>query len=133
VSGRHEPLRPAVVKRAVRAVLEGEGCAACISIAFVGPSRMRRLNQAWKGRDRPTDVLAFTLPAPGGGLAGDVYICRSVARTEAKTRAIPLGEELTRLVIHGTLHVLGYEHPDDDRRTRSAMWRRQERYLACVV
>ena len=104
-----------------------------ISVAFVGPDRMRRLNAAWKGRDQPTDVLAFALSAPSVALAGDVYICCSVARTEARARGLSLGEELIRLVIHGTLHVLGYDHPDDDRRTRSAMWRRQERYLACVV
>lgn len=93
---------------------------------------MRRLNLEWKGHDRPTDVLAFALPQPDGTLHGDIYICRVVAQREARRRGIAVSEELRRLVIHGTLHVLGYDHPEDESRTSSAMWRRQERYLACL-
>ena len=52
----------------------------------------------------------------------------AVAAREARARHLPLRQELLRLVIHGTLHVLGYDHPRE-RRTASAMWRRQERYL----
>lgn len=118
--------------RAVEAVLRGERRHADLSFAFVGPTRMRRLNAAWKGRDRPTDVLAFSLALPGGRRQGDVYICRDVARREARARGLPLRQELLRLVVHGTLHVLGYDHPEDERRTASPMWRRQERYLACL-
>lgn len=100
-----------------------------LSITFLGPGRMQALNLAWKGHDRPTDVLSFALPAPGGELLGDVYICRSVALREARVRGISLGEELVRLVVHGTLHVLGYDHPEGEPRTSSDMWRRQERYV----
>jgi probable rRNA maturation factor len=60
---------------------------------------------------------------------GDVYVCRAVAEREAKRRGIPLRQELVRLVVHGTLHVLGWDHPDDDARVRAPMWRRQERYV----
>lgn len=90
---------------------------------------MRRLNRRWQGLDRPTDVIAFALPEPGDGVTGDVYICPAVARTEARSRGIPVREELVRLMVHGTLHVLGYEHPDTEERIRSPMWRRQERYV----
>lgn len=89
---------------------------------------MRRLNHRHTGKDRPTDVLAFTLPSPDGSIVGDIYVCPAVARTEARQRGIPAREELIRLVIHGTLHVLGYDHPDSPARERSPMWRRQERY-----
>ncbi|MGH7669133.1 MAG: rRNA maturation RNAse YbeY [Gemmatimonadaceae bacterium] len=46
---------------------------------------------------------------------------------------MPLREELVRLVVHGTLHVLGYDHPDDASRLQSAMWKRQERLVALVL
>jgi probable rRNA maturation factor len=129
VAGRLPALPPARVRRIVRGVLSRERRRASVSVTFLGPLRMRRLNLAWKGHDRPTDVLSFALPGPDGGLTGDIYICRSVARREARARGIPLREELVRLVVHGTLHLLGYDHPEDERRTRSPMWLRQERYV----
>ena len=129
VSGRSFPLRRAAVIRAVGAVLRGERRSATISISFVGRERMIGLNARWKRREEPTDVLAFTLPDPRGGLAGDVYICPWVAVREARARGIPLRQELHRLVVHGVLHVLGYDHPPGEERTASPMWRRQERYL----
>lgn len=118
-----------VVRAAAEQVLRGEGREAALSITFVGPEAMRELNRRYKGHDRPTDVLAFALPQPDGGLTGDIYICRHVAAREARERAVPLREELLRLVVHGTLHVLGWDHPEDHGRERSAMWRQQERYL----
>jgi len=129
VAGRVVPLPPAAVRRAVRTVLRGERRAAGICVTFLGPIAMRRLNRRYKHRDRPTDVLAFSLSGPDGSLVGDVYVCRAVAAAEARARRIPLRTELLRLVVHGTLHVLGHDHPEGDGRERSAMWRRQERYL----
>ncbi len=102
---------------------------ATLSISFVGRDRMRDLNQRWMGSRSSTDVLAFSLAGPGGSLAGDVYICPWMAARNARALGIPLREELTRLVIHGVLHVLGYDHPEATGRTASPMWRRQERYL----
>ena len=132
VAGRVAGVAKAAVIRAARTVLHGERRAARLSIAFVGPGRIRALNARWKHADRPTDVLAFSLREPDGTLVGDVYLCRAVAAREAASRGIPIREELLRLVVHGTLHVLGYDHPEDERRTRSSMWRRQERYLSCL-
>ena len=122
------PLGRAQVVRTVRAVLSGERRRAAISISFVGRDRMQELNARWKGHPGPTDVLAFALANPAG-LVGDVYICPWIAARQARALGIPFREELRRLVIHGVLHVLGYDHPDGLRRTASPMWRRQERYL----
>jgi probable rRNA maturation factor len=93
---------------------------------------MQALNRDWKDHDRPTDVISFALPGPDGELVGDVYICPAVARASARELGIPVRQELVRLVIHGTLHVLGYDHPEGAGRTRSAMWRRQERYVKAL-
>lgn len=131
--GRPAPLTRAEISRIVRRVLAAEKRTATVSLTFCGPARMRRLNLGWKGRDAITDVIAFALPQPGGGLAGDVYICSSRARAEARARGLTWRNELIRLVIHGTLHVLGYDHPEGTGRTRSSMWRRQERYVKVLA
>jgi probable rRNA maturation factor len=130
VSGRSHPLRRPDVVRGAQVVLQGERRTAILSVAFVGRDRMRALNARWKGKDRVTDVLAFSLTGPGGIVAGDIYICPWVAVREAAARGIPLRRELLRLVVHGTLHVLGHDHPAGEERTASSMWRRQERYLS---
>jgi probable rRNA maturation factor len=133
VYGRRLPLPSGVVRRIVEAVLAGERRRAFISVTFLGRESMRRLNARHKGRDEPTDVLSFALREPDGRMTGDVYICPWVAAREAGARGVPLREELVRLVVHGTLHVLGREHPEGEGRTRSPMWRRQERYVEALA
>jgi probable rRNA maturation factor len=129
VGGRVLPLPERVVRRLVEGVLAGERADAEVSVTFVGPRVMRRLNAAHRGHDALTDVLAFPLPQPDGRLAGDVYVCRAAARRHARRLGVPEREELARLVVHGTLHVLGWDHPETEDRNRSPMWRRQERYV----
>ena len=132
VGGRARALPERTVRRVVAAVLAGERRDASISVTFVGRDAMRRLNAEHKGRDEPTDVLAFTLPGPRGERVGDVYICPWVARREAAARRIPARQELIRLLVHGTLHVLGRDHPETGREG-SVMWRRQERYVEALA
>jgi probable rRNA maturation factor len=100
---------------------EGAARATRLDLTLLGPTAMRRLNRRATGRRGLTDVIAFALPQPDGTLRGDVYICPAAAQA--------YDGELERLVVHGTLHVLGYDHPEGPGRTRCAMWRRQERYV----
>jgi probable rRNA maturation factor len=81
--------------------------------------------------DRTTDVIAFgfRMPERRAPVMGDIYIAPGVARQSARTAGISLRQELVRLVVHGTLHVLGYDHPDSAARVRSSMWLRQERLV----
>jgi probable rRNA maturation factor len=132
VGGRQLPMSAQSVQRAVRHVLEREDRRATLSVTFLGRDRMRRLNQQYKGQNSPTDVLAFSLPDPAGSLVGDIYVCHWVASREADSREIPVEEEIIRLVVHGTLHVLGYDHPEGDERTASDMWQRQESYVRAL-
>jgi probable rRNA maturation factor len=117
----------------VEDVLAGERQSALVSITFLGRDAMRRLNATHKGRNAATDVLSFAMTDGAGRAVGDVYICPWVAAREAKARGVPLREELIRLVVHGTLHALGRTHPEGPERTRSAMWRRQERYVGALA
>lgn len=133
VSGRRLPLSASLVRRVVEAVLRGERRRATISVTFLGRDAMRRLNSRHQGHDRPTDVLSFALAEPDGSAVGDVYVCAWVADREARARSIPLKEELVRLVVHGTLHALGRDHPEGEGRMRSPMWRRQERYVEALT
>jgi probable rRNA maturation factor len=117
----------------VTRVLEGERRHGSISVTFLGRDAMRRMNATHKGRDRPTDVLAFAMTDGAGRSVGDVYVCAWVAAREAKARGVPLREELIRVLVHGTLHALGRTHPEGAGRTRSPMWRRQERYVGALA
>ena len=128
ITRRPAEVSEATLRRAVGVVLRGERTRAPISLTFLGPTSMRRLNRRHLGHDRPTDVLSFALPV-GNLVVGDIYLCRAVAAAESRRRRISLREELVRLVIHGVLHVLGYSHPDARGRETSAMWKKQERYL----
>ena len=103
---------------------------AMLSITFVSPRVMASLNRQHLGHRGPTDVITFALGAdPAGGIIGDIYICPDVARRQAVAHGVGVREEIARLVVHGTLHACGWEHPEDDARTTSPMWRRQEQLL----
>ena len=124
------------VREAAVAALKAERAKdAMLSITFVGRATMSQLNHRYLGHHGPTDVISFGLGrvGRGGAVVGDLYICAEIARENAKAQGISAGEELLRLVIHGTLHVLGHDHPTGAERTASPMWRRQESILARVL
>ncbi len=64
---------------------------------------------------------------------GDIYVCPTIVRANAGRLGVGIREELARVIIHGTLHALGYEHSDGEERTTSEMWRKQEKILARVL
>jgi probable rRNA maturation factor len=126
----------AVIERAVRAALRAGGIRdAVISLAFVSNRTIARLNRTHLGHRGVTDVISFGYPpaADPAPLVGDVYVGLEVARAAARARGISAREELVRLAVHGTLHVVGYDHPDGEARTSSAMWRAQERIVRRVL
>ena len=94
---------------------------------------MKALNRRTFGHRGLTDVISFPLPQPDGTLHGDIYVCPAAARAWAGGAPAALREEMIRLAVHGTLHVLGYDHPAGPGRTRSRMWRAQERYVRRLV
>jgi probable rRNA maturation factor len=101
---------------------------AMLSITFVSNAAMQALNKRHLQRNRPTDVIAFGFrrTAKNAPVVGDIYIAPAVARESAAANGVTVREELVRLIVHGTLHVLGYDHPESDARMKSRMWRKQE-------
>ena len=116
-----------VMRHAVRIVLEGEGIEeAEISLAFVDNSTIHRLNFRYLDHDEPTDVLTFPLSEPGSRLlAGEVVIGVEVAADQAAARGHDVQTELSLYVIHGLLHLCGY---DDKKADNIKKMRRRERH-----
>lgn len=130
---RRPGIDPGQVKRLVAATLHSERIDnALVSVTFVGRTAITRMNKRYLRHDGPTDVISFGMAREARGMpaVGDIYICPDVARTNAKRNGVRISEELARLVVHGTLHVAGHDHPGDETRTESEMWKRQERILA---
>ncbi len=133
LEGVRIPLARADAAAIAQGVLRAERVSnALLSITFVTNRRIAALNREHLGHVGATDVISFGFrrDAAGSPVIGDVYIAADVARAAARTHHCPVREELARLVVHGTLHVLGYDHPDGEERLDSAMWTRQERLLA---
>jgi probable rRNA maturation factor len=131
--GTRSPLGRDRLIGVVRAVLEAEGIRdALVSVAVVSRRAITGLNRRHLGHDGPTDVIAFGLTGSESTVPviGDIYIAPDVARERASELGVGVREEVARLAVHGTLHVLGYDHPDGDDRTRSPMWARQEQLLS---
>lgn len=130
------PLSRHRVADIARAVLRSERARAThLSITFVSVRRIAAMNARHLGHHGSTDVISFVF-APeraGGPVSGDVYIAPDIARRNAREHGASVREELTRLVIHGVLHVLGYDHPEEEGRVSSRMWQRQEVLVAALV
>jgi probable rRNA maturation factor len=128
-------LSAARIESIARATLASERVReAMLSITFVSNAAIARLNAKHLGHRGATDVISFGFTGAGKGapVIGDIYIAPAVARANALEHGAPIREELARLVVHGTLHVLGYDHPEGTR-TSSPMWKRQERLLSRVL
>ena len=102
------------VARMTRAAARLDACRDYdVSLRLCGDAAMRQLNRAWRGKDKPTDVLAFAQREAAhadGALLGDLVISVDTARRQAR-RGLPA--ELLHLASHGLCHLLGYDHRDD--------------------
>jgi probable rRNA maturation factor len=129
--GVRSPLSRERVAAIARAALRSERVRnALVSITFLDRRAIARLNSQHLGHAGATDVISFgfSRATANDAVIGDVYICPEVGRAHAKACRAPVRQEIARLVVHGVLHVLGHDHPDDDRE-HSDMWRRQERLV----
>lgn len=110
--------REAAVQQWVTAALSGHREDAEVVVRVVGPDEARALNHDYRGRDYATNVLSFAceIPEAFGPAAelGDVVICADVVAREAREQGKRLQDHWAHMVVHGTLHLLGYDHEEDD-------------------
>ena len=100
----------------------GQGGDVELSIRLAGDAEVHGLNNEWRGKDRATNVLSFPMADPdqlrrhSGGpelMLGDVILAFGVCAKEAADKSIPIAQHAAHLLVHGTLHLLGYDHIDD--------------------
>jgi probable rRNA maturation factor len=133
VDGIVTPLSRSKARRVVESVLRAERVPrALISVAFVTNRRISALNREHLAHVGATDVISFGFSRAkrADPIVGDIYIAPDVARKNARASGVSAREEIVRLLVHGTLHVLGYDHPIGGGREKSVMWKRQERLVA---
>jgi probable rRNA maturation factor len=103
-----ETVRAAIDAAAVLVPAEGE-----VSVLLTDDAGIRDLNRAWRGLDKPTNVLSFPAAKPGGALLGDIAIAYETLAREAARECKPFRHHLAHLAVHGFLHLLGYDHQTD--------------------
>jgi probable rRNA maturation factor len=136
------PVSPAAIRRWARAAFGKRAADAILVIRFVGAAEGRRLNLLWRGRDYATNVLSFpplivprsssvprlTRLAKEPRLVGDLVLCAPVVAREAREQGKLLAHHYAHLIVHGCLHLLGYDHELDADAKR--MERQERRLLA---
>ncbi|NOY76613.1 MAG: rRNA maturation RNase YbeY [Calditrichaeota bacterium] len=128
------PIKRQEVVKIIETVVGGEspGLEGEISVIFLPNDSIRELNRSFLNHDYPTDVIAFNLEEnPGKTVEGEVYIGFERAREQAREFGVSYRNELHRLVIHGVLHLLGWE--DDSPEKKQKMTARENDYLAKLL
>ena len=111
---------PALARRAVHAAVahsrhSGAAADSEVSVKFTSDEEVRALNAAWRGKDKPTNVLSFPMAERGRArrarqLLGDIVLAHGVCAAEAAEKGVAIETHAAHLVVHGTLHLLGYDH-----------------------
>ena len=121
------PIDEESFKKTAKMILKGENKKeANLSIALVGQGRIRELNRRYRGKNRITDVLAFLNTDMG---LGEIVICLKEAKKNAKRYGLTFEKELSKVLIHGILHLLGYNHEESEKETER-MRKKEEYYLS---
>ena len=113
----------ALLRQAARAALSAapplSGGACRVTLVLTGDAEMRDLNRVWRGKDEATNVLSFPADTVRDReFLGDLVLACETARKEALAQGIPLADHVRHLVVHGMLHLLGFDHEEDEQAER---------------
>jgi len=108
-----EPAAAQTVRAAIEAAAALVPAAGEVSVLLIEDASVRDLNRAWRGLDKPTNVLSFPAAKAGGALLGDIAIAYETLAGEAAADTKPFLHHLAHLAVHGFLHLLGYDHQTD--------------------
>jgi probable rRNA maturation factor len=130
---------PALARRAVHAAVAVSRHPGLsdneVSVKFTSDAEVRALNATWRGKDRPTNVLSFPMAAESelanAPLLGDIVLAQGVCAEEAAARDVAIATHAAHLVVHGTLHLLGYDHETSEAEAE-AMEEAERRALASI-
>lgn len=132
-SVRHLPVLERQIMRVVFSVLRGLKKHGVVSVHCIGDHRMTQLNRRHRAKEGTTDVLSFAAqegkrldPADVRDW-GDIFVCVPQIERQAQAWNVPVKEEFTRMLIHGLLHLIGYDH--EKKRDAERMFRLQEKYV----
>lgn len=134
ILARSSPVTPEALRRLIRRVLRTEGYGDhSLTLILTDSARLRRLNRKYRCTDRVTDVISFAMlegPAHPGTQRelGDIYISLPRTRKQARQHQVSFDHELQRLVVHGLLHLVGYDHLKPAQANR--MRKKEQLYLA---
>lgn len=126
------------LRRAARRILSASGCPeARLSILLSDDAGIREINREWLGKDRPTNVISFAMQEGEGGgvqsdLLGDVVISTETAARDAAEAGLPVEHELYFLLLHGILHLLGYDHERGTEADAERMEAREQELFALL-
>lgn len=122
------PFKSKVIRACVNRVCTGESIKkGAVGIIFANSFKIKELNNQFLNHNCSTDVITFELQDPGNDLEGEIYVCYEVAENQAREFGVPFREELLRLIVHGILHLAGYD--DKETREREHMRVKEEYYL----
>ena len=124
---RHKVDRTGLTRFLERVAVATGNPDAGVTVALFGDARLHELNRDYRGMDKPTDVLSFRSNESDGYL-GDIAISVETAERQAKRRKSRLDRELRVLILHGFLHLLGYDHETDDGEMRRVEYRLRRRF-----
>ncbi|KKP33133.1 MAG: rRNA maturation RNase YbeY [Candidatus Staskawiczbacteria bacterium RIFOXYB2_FULL_32_9] len=111
-------------------ILKGENKQIDLSVAFISPKEIKKVNKKYRNKNKPTDVLAFERILKISNLA-EVVICSEVAKENAKKFGNTFKKELLKVFIHGVLHVCGYDH-EKSKREAKIMEEKENFYLSKI-
>ena len=129
-------LDAAWTRHAARAAAPLAPRAGVVNVVVVDDREIRRLNRRYRGKDRPTDVLSFSYRGPGtrparDAVIGDVFVSHQTLARDARRLKVEARDLAMRIVVHGCLHVIGYDHESDSEAAR--MERRERAILRRVL